>query len=69
MFKIFKSRRASLALIGMFLLLVLGIHLKIDTSGAIATICLAVAGANASEGIAASLANKNQSKSSKDEPA
>lgn len=58
MFKILRCRRSSLALIGMILLTVLGIHLRVDTSGAIAMVCMGVAAANASEGIVAKVKEK-----------
>lgn len=47
--KIFTCRRSSLALIGMFLLTALAVVNKVDTSGSIAAIVLAVAAANAYE--------------------
>jgi hypothetical protein len=64
MFKLFKCRRSSLALIGMVLLTVLGIHLKVDTSGSIAMIIMGVAAANAGEGVASKVSKKNQNSSS-----
>lgn len=64
MLKIFKCRRSSLGLIGMVLIAALGVHLKIDTSGAIALVCLSVAAANASEGMAAKIKAQKSSSDS-----
>jgi hypothetical protein len=50
MMKIFKCRRSSLALIGMIGLGIISLVKSIDTSSAIAAICIGVAGANAYEG-------------------
>lgn len=47
--KIWNCRRSMLALIGMVLLTAMSFINKIDTSGAIATIVLAVAAANGAE--------------------
>ena len=49
MFKIFKCRRSSLALIATGLLTFLGVHNGVDTSMAIATIIGSVAAANSFE--------------------
>ena len=48
--KIWNCRRSMLALIGMGLLMAMAIVNKVDTSGAIATIVLAVSASNAYQG-------------------
>ncbi len=48
---IMKCRRTFLAVMGMVCLTVLGLAVKAEVAGAIATIVLAVAGANATEKI------------------
>jgi hypothetical protein len=50
MMKILKCRRSSLALLGMIALSGISLVKGIDTSAAIAAICIGVAGANAYEG-------------------
>lgn len=51
MLRIFKCRRSSLALIAIGLLTFMAIHNGTDTSMSIATIVLAVAAANSTQGI------------------
>jgi hypothetical protein len=48
---VFKCRRTFIAVLGMICLTWLGLAVKAEVAGAIATIVLAVAGANASEKI------------------
>jgi len=68
MFKIFKCRRSSIAFIGMLLLTGLGCYLKVDTSGSIAMIAMAIAAANASEVVGTKLATKDQKSSDGNTP-
>jgi hypothetical protein len=58
MWKIFKCRRSSLALLAMALLTGMGCYLKVDTSGAIAMIAMGVAASNASQAVGESFAAK-----------
>lgn len=58
MWKIFKCRRSSLALIGMVILAGLGAYLKVDTSGAIAMIVMGIAVSNAGQAVGESIATK-----------
>ena len=51
MIKIFKCRRSSLALIGIFLLFLLGYTKSADVTASMATIIMAIAGANAYEAV------------------
>lgn len=48
--KILDCRRSKLALIGMFLLTIIGLWNKADVATSIAAICIGVAGSNAYEG-------------------
>lgn len=61
MWKIFKCRRSSLAVLGMVILAGLGAYLKVDTSGAIAMIVMGVAVSNAGQAVGESIIAKKQS--------
>lgn len=60
MLKIFKCRRSSLALVGMILMTALGAYLKVDVTGSLAMVVLAVAAANASQAIGEKVTAKKE---------
>ena len=67
MLKVLESRRTVITLVCMFILLALGIYLHVDTSGAIAMVCMAVSASNASEGVAKHI-SQGKSSSTEEKP-